>query len=123
MDKTFFSLLEIAKTKNLFDQERNFTGMPAKYLEGIRDEIDEVQEELNSGRQCYLEDELGDILWNYLVLLFSLEKEDKISLEKVFERACFKYGQRVVGIKNGMSWDDIKKLQKQRLADEFLSVE
>lgn len=82
-------------------------------------EIEEVREELDSGRQCYLEDELGDVLWDYLNLLYNLEDEGKISLISVFKRASKKYDERIATIANGGSWASIKEKQKARLAKEL----
>lgn len=55
-------------------------------------------EEIPKSRQCYLEDELGDVLWDYLNILTALEKEQ--------------------GIESGKRWADIKAQQKAALAIE-----
>lgn len=88
------------------------------YFDLMKDEIDEAEKEFRKDNTIYLEDELGDILWDYLNLLHCLEEEWYISKEKVFERCLEKYTQRTRGIQNWISWDEIKHQQKQKLADE-----
>ena len=115
-------LLEIVKQKNIIDQDSNWSNGSSTYFNEIKLELDEVAEEIQSGRQCYLEDELGDVLWDYLNFLVCLENEGKASLSKVFERSLNKYKERVDGISQGESWSDIKQRQKKRLAEEQSSL-
>ena len=85
------------------------------YWEWIKDEIKEAENELNTNK-VYLEDELWDILWDYLCLLNSLKKEGKIdSVEKVLERALKKYTWRIneETWKNNWNWEEIKARQKK----------
>ncbi len=111
-------LLDVARQKNMIDQDSEWSNGSETYLREIRLELDEVQEELDSDRNCYLEDELGDVFWDYLNLLLALEQEGKISLSRVFERALVKYSERIDGIQQGSSWSEVKRQQKQRLAEE-----
>ena len=111
-------LLDVARQKNMIDQDSEWSNGSETYLREIRLELDEVQEELDSERNCYLEDELGDVFWDYLNLLLALEQEGKISLSRVFERALVKYSKRIDGIQQGSSWSEVKRQQKQRLAEE-----
>ena len=117
MDK-IHKLFELIKQKHAIDQTKEWSEGSSTYFHELRTEIDEVAEELKSGKQVYLEDELGDILWDYLNLLYNLEYEKKIVLERVFERSLKKYSERVEGIQEGRSWSDIKKNQKDRLKEE-----
>ncbi len=112
-------LLKIVGRKNAIDQQNAWYNGSETYLLEIGKELEEVKAELSSGRQPHLEEELGDVLWDYLNLLTSLEKEGKIDLEKVFERAVTKYGERIDGIENGRTWAEIKAVQKERLAKEL----
>lgn len=58
--------------------------------------MEEVREEFFPENQIYLEDELGDVLWNYFCFLKSLEMEGKISsVEKIFERSYIKLSERI----------------------------
>ena len=116
--KTFDTLLAIAKRKAVFDQNNTWFNGASTYLDAIKKEVDEVIEEIPKSRTNYLEDELGDILWNTLNALIALEQEAGISANNVLERACQKYEQRMTGIEAGVSWDDIKNEQKQALAAE-----
>ena len=116
--KEFNQLLEIAKRKTQFDKGNSWSNGANTYLADIKEEVDEVLEELPKSRQCYLEDELGDILWDYLNVLTSLEKEQGIDAQAVLARACQKYEERVSGIESGKAWSDIKEKQKKALANE-----
>lgn len=105
-------LIDVVKTKIIRDQKGTWSEGSNTYLNALFDEINEVKEELSSGKQCFLEDELGDILWVYLCFVHNLEVEGKISMSKVFERSLIKYTERVNGINNGECWDEIKEKQK-----------
>ena len=113
-------LIEIAKKKQKLDQNGSWSDGSATYLAEIRKELSEVEEEIEQGRRCYLEDELGDVLWDYLNILLALEKEQDISLESVFRRSLRKFDQRVSTISQGGRWQDIKTIQKNELAKEYL---
>ena len=115
----FAKLLEIVKRKNTIDQQNTWYSGSETYLLEIQKELAEVEEEVDAGRRPFLEDELGDVLWDYLNLLTALENEGKISLEKVLERAVAKYGERIDTIENGGKWADVKIIQKERLEAEL----
>lgn len=95
------------------------------YFKEIRNEIQEAENELNT-HQVYLEDELWDVLWDYLCLLNSLKQEWKItSVNKVIERAYKKFSWRInieTWDYNGI-WEEIKKQQKQELKNEIEKTE
>ena len=88
------------------------------YLDAMHDEIEEVRDELKTDNKVYLEDELWDILWAYLNLLYCLEQEWKADTIKVLERALKKYKQRADWLDQWISWDEIKVWQKQELKKE-----
>jgi NTP pyrophosphatase (non-canonical NTP hydrolase) len=89
------------------------------YIDGIWDEIYEVHKEIRENNHVFLEDELGDVFWNFSCLLASLEKEGKIDASRVFARAYKKYSERVwVDGKRTDSWDIIKKQQLEELQKE-----
>jgi len=67
--KEFDKLLSIAKRKATFDDNNSWTSGSTTYLTEIKNEVDEVIEEIPKSRKCYLEDELGDVLWDYLNVL------------------------------------------------------
>jgi NTP pyrophosphatase (non-canonical NTP hydrolase) len=70
-------LLELNKRRmdRLFeDNENRYTGA-RMYVTEMRQEIDEMEEQLKTNNVVYLEDELGDILRDYLCLLRGLEHE------------------------------------------------
>ncbi|EMB48857.1 MazG-likeprotein [Vibrio mimicus] len=115
-------LLEIAKRKSEFDKSNSWYLGSSTYLAEIKKEVDEVVEEIPKNRLCYLEDELGDVLWDYLNAILSLEKEVGVKIESVVQRACRKYEERVSAIENGISWDEVKLKQKKELEQEQSSA-
>ncbi|PNH89418.1 MazG nucleotide pyrophosphohydrolase domain-containing protein [Vibrio diazotrophicus] len=114
----FEQLLSIARRKSVIDTTSDWFNGSQTYLNEMRTELDEVLEEIPLNRRCYLEQELGDLLWDYLNLLLALESETEIQLESVLERACIKFQQRVSGLENGFLWSDIKARQKISLAEQ-----
>jgi NTP pyrophosphatase (non-canonical NTP hydrolase) len=112
-------LNEIAKVKVNKDLKGTWSEGSITYLNGMYDELEEVTEELNSGRQCYLEDELGDVLWDYLCMIQHLELEKKVLVSKVFDRVVKKYSERVITLEEGETWGDVKARQKIKLQSEF----
>ncbi|MRI34607.1 nucleotide pyrophosphohydrolase [Endozoicomonas sp. OPT23] len=119
----FDALLATVNIKNQIDLGSDWSNGSETYFSELKSELDEVAEELESGRRCYLEDELGDVLWDYLNLLTSLEQEGRISIESVLERADRKYHERISGIQQGKSWKQVKEQQKGKLAKEFAETD
>ncbi|WP_461537489.1 MazG nucleotide pyrophosphohydrolase domain-containing protein [Spongorhabdus nitratireducens] len=116
-------LLDVVKAKNKIDQNSSWSNGSETYLREIGLELGEVAEELNlSNRQGYLEEELGDVFWDYLNLLLCLEQEGRIDLSRVFERSVDKYRERIEGIQSGKSWAEIKQVQKERLEREHMRI-
>lgn len=113
-------LFAVAQRKNHLDQTSGWSQGSSTYFTAIKAELDEVEEELRSERQPHLEEELSDVLWDYFNLLLCLEREEKIDLGRVFERAVTKFDERVSGLETGISWAQVKKEQKQRLEHELL---
>ena len=117
----FETLINIAKRKSAYDQTNPWYNGSKTYLSEIKSEIDEVIEEIPKDRLCFLEDELADVLWDYLNIIMSLEKETGVELKSVLSRACQKYETRIAGIENGESWAQIKAKQKLALTAEHRS--
>jgi NTP pyrophosphatase (non-canonical NTP hydrolase) len=70
-----------------------------KYCDGLKDECEEVIVEVKDHNAVYLEDELGDIFWDYMNMLYCLERDGNIdSMESVFARSLKKYSQRIDAI-------------------------
>jgi uncharacterized protein YabN with tetrapyrrole methylase and pyrophosphatase domain len=90
----------------------------------MREEIDEMEQELKENNTVYLEDELGDILWDYLSFINVLEKRKYISsVGKVFQRIDKKYSERLDSISRTNNniweaWNEVKKIQKKELHKE-----
>ena len=47
----------------------------SEYVKAMKNEIKEMEEELKLHNTVYLEDECGDILWDYLNIIYTLKKE------------------------------------------------
>ena len=91
------------------------------YWENLKWEIQEAEAEINT-HQAYLEDELWDVLWDYLCLLNSLKSEWKItSVERVMDRALTKFSWRINKDTWDYNWDwqEIKKVQKEKIEEEI----
>lgn len=97
-----------------------FYNSPETFIDGLLAEIEEVKVEFKEDKRVLLEDELGDVFWNYICLLEALNSEWKINTKKVFERCYQKFSQRLNvadGSDNG-NWQDVKKMQKEKLFQE-----
>ena len=88
------------------------------YIEWIKDELEEVNDEIKQNNTVYLEDELWDIMWNYFCLLHSLKEDKLIDEEKVFDRCYKKYSERLANNPWPGQWDKIKAIQKLELKNE-----
>ncbi len=94
------------------------------YLKWIIEEIEEMKDEIKLNNSVYLEDELGDVFWDYVCLLHSLQKRWYISsVEKVFERSYKKFSERIEANRQTdwckrECWKDVKKRQKEELKNE-----
>jgi NTP pyrophosphatase (non-canonical NTP hydrolase) len=85
------ALYALVERKNLIDQKATWSNGSSTYLEEIRNELEEVRAEIGQNRGPALEEELGDVLWDFLNLVRCLEAEESISLEAVLSRAEQKY--------------------------------
>ncbi|MDD2907663.1 MAG: MazG nucleotide pyrophosphohydrolase domain-containing protein [Candidatus Gracilibacteria bacterium] len=109
--------LSAKRVKYLIEKQISFYKGNKTYLDGIREELLEVEQEIKENNSVYLEDELGDVFWDYLCFIHALENEGKISsVEKVFERCYKKFGERVGYDGNGGdNWQEVKDAQKKEL--------
>ena len=124
--KVFKKILTLSEKRIRFLRENGdawFYKGSQTYYDGILDEMDEVKIEIQEWKKVLLEDELGDVFWDYICFLESLEAEGKISKEKVFERCWMKFSERLnLDGSNNWDWQEIKKLQKERLKKEQESL-
>jgi len=89
------------------------------YMTSLQHSIKTIENEISANRSAHLEDELGDILWDFCNMIYTLKKEWYIdSYHNVWERALDKYEERVWGVKEWISREHTKWLQKQRLFQE-----
>lgn len=112
--------LSARRIKFLIENKIDFYKWHKTYLDWLRDELKEAEDEIMDNNSVHLEDELWDVFWDYLCLLHSLEDEWKItSVEKVFERCYKKFSGRISDEwKNRGDWGEIKNIQKQELKIE-----
>lgn len=88
------------------------------YLEEIKKEINEVTEEIKKHNHIYLEDELADVLRDYINLLVGLKNEWYISnVNSVIETCKGKYGKRISDKLEGIVREETKKQQKKDLKE------
>ena len=106
------NLWSLVDRKSKIDQSSTWSEGSATYLSELRKEIDEVEAEIRRGNRIELADELGDVLWDYLNLVKCLAAEKNISLDEILQRATDKYEERISGIEQGRSWNDIKAEQR-----------
>ena len=93
------------------------------YISGIKNELQEVEDELKGNNTVFLETELWDIFWAYICLLHSLEENWYINnKENIFERCYKKFSERLSWIEKWLTWDDIKKIQKKELEIEHDNI-
>ena len=120
-------LIELVAYKHQLDLKRD----EPKYmdcewlLQAIRDEIDEVQEEIKPKNRVHLEDELSDILWGWLTLIENLKDKGYVhSHESILKQALKKYEERILPLygdeRDHEVWREVKSRQKEVLEREKL---
>ena len=113
MDVSITDFIHLVEKKSIWQQD--LYNKPTTYITGILSEIQEVSDEIRPDNIVFLEDELGDIFWDYCNLLLCLQKEWKIrSWQDVFVRARRKYTERV----DSGDRDTTKRQQKSILQSE-----
>lgn len=91
-----------------------------QYLGGLKDEVEEVREEIKEHNRVHLEDELSDIVWDYACLLAQLEHAGYIeSAEAVIAHGLGKYSERAPAFLESSKemWNTIKSKQKAELKE------
>ena len=118
----FHSIWKLSERRLAFFHEWNpsdwYKGSTT-YFTWIQEELEEAKKEWEEWNNVYLEDELGDVLWDYMCILHSLEYEGKIEKNRVFERIYKKFSERVgEDGRGGTDWEGVKKRQKEELRKE-----
>lgn len=117
----FCRIIDIAREnirKNPSLEKRTIEDIALQYLSSLKDEVEEVKEEVRANNTIYLEDELSDIAWDYACVLARLEEGGYIeSAESVLEHGYEKYAQRAPAFLEPTEahWDAVKKTQKEVL--------
>ncbi len=96
---------------------------PYWLLDAIVKEAQEVKEEIKPNNSPYLEDELGDILWGWILLVEKLKRQGFVGThEDIFRRMLKKYQERIEPLNGTMKdyeiWKEVKERQKQNLKEE-----
>lgn len=121
MPKSFLDILAIAREnvrKNPSIVGESTVTVCQRYIDGLRDEVAEVADEIKENNAVYLEDELSDIAWDYATLIALAEYRGLIpSAEGVLEHGFQKYSERTPAFLLGNQdlWNEIKAKQKETL--------
>lgn len=107
-------LFQVAKRKNRIDKDSDWSQGSGTYFRALHSELNEVEEELAADSKTLLEEELGDVLWDYFNLLLCLQEEQRVDIDQVFATAVSKFNERVSGLEQGESWAAVKARQKLR---------
>ena len=119
--KNFAQLIALARrnaTENEWVTNMSTEEAVQQYLNGLHDEVVEVQAEARENNSVHLEDELSDIAWDYAALLAICEDRGLItSAESVFAHASKKYSERQPAFlaADHDLWKGIKDTQKAEL--------
>lgn len=118
-------LIVLAKHKQQIDLKRGEAKFmnPNWLLDSIRDEVEEVREEIKADNLPHLEDELSDILWGWMILVEKLKDDNYVgSHEAIMKRALKKYEERILPLKGTSEdheiWREVKNRQKEALKKE-----
>ena len=113
-------LLNLVKEKYEYEKatwSERATHVP--YIEDFQNEFEEVKEEITKHNTVFLEDELGDMLWDLLNTIYCLEQEGYITdHQNVFKRSYEKFRERIDDKYAGIERSETKARQKQRRLDE-----
>ncbi len=128
--KELEELIKLSKKKAEIDKkrgEKNYFDFEW-LLNEISNELIEVKEEIKENNHPYLEDELGDILWGWIILVKKLQDEGLVnSHDAIFKRALKKYQERILPLKGDSSdndiWQKVKNKQKKALKEEIECLE
>jgi len=95
------SIESLKKMISLIEQLRGENGCPwvkqqtfVKHFEELKKEVQEVEAAINNGDDNNLEEELGDVLWDALMLIKISEDEYGFKLENISEKICQKIIRR-----------------------------
>jgi len=115
-------IVNLSRQKHVLDMKRGDTNFDW-LLEAITDETEEVKKEIRSDNKARLEDELGDILWSWIMLVEKLRQEDFTgSHEDILARTLKKYKERIAPLEGTERdyeiWRGVKEMQKKKLDAE-----
>jgi len=108
-------IVTLTQRKKVLDFNHGRFGGVDYYLDEIGKELKEVEEELSSSDDKALEEELGDVLWDYLNLIQCLKQQRNVSLEGILQRCEEKYEGRISGLEQGLTWQEVKEREKSNV--------
>ncbi len=118
-------LINLAKQKHQIDLKRDSVKYidPNWILNHLTSEIEEVKQEIKPDNIPFLEDELADILWNWMMMVEILQGKEYIgSHEDIIKRAIKKYEERISPLNGNDAdkdiWSEVKARQKLELKKE-----
>ena len=93
------------------------------YFERLKEEVDELSDALEKKDFDNTEEEIGDVLWDTLTLIYILEKEGKVDSKRVIDRLIEKFdrrkpwllkGEKVTSQEASRIWNEAKSLEKKK---------
>ncbi len=120
--------IELVKRTHKIDIKRDYKEYidPNFYMQQIICETQESLEELKPDNIPYLEAELGDILWSWLMAIENLKTQGLVrGHEEIIKRALKKFQERMLPIKGEIEydeklWREVKQKQKEALESELI---
>lgn len=122
MKEAFEELLDIAKRNRKYSLwTRNQTS--EKYVNEVLSEVNELMKAINSSDNKHIQEELGDVFWDILMLILIAEEEGKVNSKEVLKSVAEKIKRRAPHIFDGrsitikeeeMTWFKAKEKEKQK---------
>ena len=113
------SIESLKKIISLVEQLRGENGCPwvkeqtfVKHIDELKKEVQEVEDAIGNGDKNNLEEELGDVLWDLLMLIKISEDEYGFKLEDIINEICKKMIRRKPYIFGDEKADTIEEANK-----------
>ena len=111
-ERSIEALISLVERKNQIDQNATWSNGSSTYQEEIKNELEEVQAEIGQNRVPALEEELGDVLWDYLNWCVVWKRKSRFPSIQCYD-APSKYRERIDAIESGGTWKRLR-LNKRR---------
>jgi NTP pyrophosphatase (non-canonical NTP hydrolase) len=109
----------------VYDEHQKYTD-PLFWFDEIKNELDEAIVEYKNGEDKLLEEELGDVIWDFIRLVVTLTHLGKVDIDKSLEHLIKKINHRMPYLANSEKinykeareiWKSQKKKEKE--SDNF----